>query len=154
VTITKEAGTGGLRFNAVAVFMDCNSPLLPWDEIVGLDKLPATMTIKDTFSVEIPLATTIEEQVGVDVCGKLQVQFTNLPSFCTSTDATLTCTPTLDTQAGVHTFDIKQVALEYPLSTKSTTVTIEVISLPVPEPELVPEEIIKINSPPFFEGAP
>jgi len=133
--------------------MDCDSPLLPWDEIVGLDELPATMNLNDTFSIEIPLATTIEEHVGVDVCGQLKVQFNDLPSFCTWTVSTLTCTPTLDTHAGLHTFDIKQVALEYPLSAKTTTVTIEVIGLSVtePEPSPVPEEFVLGNTPPRFE---
>jgi len=84
--------------------MDCDSPLLPWDEIAGL---PDTMKQNETFSVDIPLATTIETHVGVDVCGQLEVQFNDLPSFCTLTDSRLTCTPTLNTHAGLHTFEIK-----------------------------------------------
>jgi len=40
------------------------------------------------------------------------------------------------------------VALEYPLSAKTTTVTIEVISLP---PIPVPEEFVLGNTPPRFE---
>ena len=117
MTITKD--TEYLVLTGVAVFMDCDSPLLPWDVI---DELFATVNVTYTMSVEIPLATTIETHVGVDVCGQLEAQFTNLPSFCTSTDSTLICTPTLDSHLGVHTFEIKQVALEYPLSAKSTTV--------------------------------
>jgi len=143
VTITKD--TPGLLLIGVAVFMDCDSPLLPWDEIAGL---PDTMNLKDSFSVEIPLATTIETNVGEDICGKLEVQFSNLPSFCTSTDSTLTCTPTRDTHVGIHTFDIKQEALEYPLSAKTTTVTIEVIA-----PEPVPEDFVLGNTPPRFENS-
>jgi len=157
VTINKP-GTDQLALAGVSVFMDCDSPLLPWDL---LDVLPATINLNDNLSVEIPLLTNVETHVGVDVCGQLQAQFTNLPSFCTATDATLTCTPTVNTDAGVHTFQIKQEALEYPLSAKTTTVSIEVI-LPVPEPEpvpeeipeevVVPEEVVLGNTPPRFES--
>jgi len=152
VTITKP-GTDQLVLAGVSVFMDCDSPLLPWDTIVGL---PATMNLNATLTVDIPLATTIETNVGVEVCGQLEVQFTNLPSFCTWTDPTLTCTPTLDAHAGLHNFEIKQKALEYPLSAKTTTALIEVIGLAVTEPiqvELVPEEFVQGNTPPRFESS-
>jgi len=64
VTITKD--TEYLTLAAVSVSMDCDSPLLPWD---ATDQIPATMNLHEILSVEIPLATTIEEHVGVDVCG-------------------------------------------------------------------------------------
>ena len=82
------------------------------------------------------------------MCGQLEVKFVNLPSFCILDGENLTCAPTLNEHRGVHSFQIKQVTLEHPLSTKTTLVTIEVLKL-LP---MVPEEFVLGNNAPFFEA--
>jgi len=55
-----------LQLSGVSVFMDCESPLVPWDTI---EATPTSMKLGEAFTVEIPLATTIEAALGVDFCG-------------------------------------------------------------------------------------
>jgi len=91
-----------LGIHGVAIFMDCKSPLLPWDAI---DAAPeSTLNLGEIQTYEIPLLTKLETVLGVDVCGELQLQFTDLPSFCTLSGETLTCSPTLEEHSGVHKF--------------------------------------------------
>jgi len=91
-----------MSIHGVAIFMDCKSPLLPWDAI---DAAPeSTLNLGETQTYTIPLATELETALGVDVCGQLEVQFTDLPSFCSLSEETLTCSPTLEEHSGVHNF--------------------------------------------------
>ena len=131
----------------VAVFIDCNSPLLPWDKFTGLPKT-ISLSLGETLSATIPLLTSLESALGVDVCGQLEVKFVNLPSFCTLHGENLTCTPKLQEHWGMHKFYVMQVALEHPLSTKTTPVTIEVVGSLAP----VRDEFVLGNNAPFFEA--
>jgi len=47
-------GKDRLILMKVAIFIDCNSPSLPWDP---LSEFPLTMEFGETRTVEIPLAT-------------------------------------------------------------------------------------------------
>jgi len=128
-------GKDRLGIHGVAIFMDCKSPLLPWDAID--DAFPeSTQTLGETQTYVIPLLTELETALGVDVCGELQVQFTDLPSFCTFSRETLTCSPTRKEHYGEKKFLIKQVALEHLSSAKITQAKITVIA---PTPDPVPE---------------
>jgi len=127
----------------VAVFIDCDSPLLPWDSI---DEFPLTLELWQNKKVSIPLATNLENALGVNVCGQLEVQFDNLPSFCSVAGADLKCTPTSPEHVGVHNFKIRQVALEHPLATRSFSAHIPVI-----EPADPPSFEAPTNKLPFFD---
>ena len=80
-----------LVLTKVAIFIDCNSPSLPWDPLSS--EFPLNIEFGETFAVAVPLATKLETAVGVNVCGQLEAQATNLPSFCSLADSTLTCAP-------------------------------------------------------------
>jgi len=56
VTIVRP-GKDRICLAGVAVFVDCSSPLLPWDAISGL---PMTINLGETLSATIPLLTTLE----------------------------------------------------------------------------------------------
>jgi len=63
------------------------------------------------------------------------------------------CSPTAESQEGLHQFEITQVSLEYPNSAKTTTLDIEVVKgTLVLEPEAEAEEAVSIslNDAPFF----
>jgi len=123
VTIEKPGGAGtSVCLRGVAVFMDCDSPLLPWDAI----DFPESISFGDSLTFVMPLATTLEEALEENVCGQLGAEFTNLPEFCSFEDITLTCTPEPEHE-GLHSFDVKQMALEHPNSAKTTSITFKVI---------------------------
>jgi len=146
VTI-RRPGMDRICLNGVAVFLDCGSELI-WDSLTQPD---APISVGETLQIPLSLATTLETALEANVCGELQLKATNLPSFCTQTGALIECTPKKDTDAGLFSFDVEQLALEHSSSLKKTSIAFEVLALP-PVPE--PEEIIVINSPPYFEGAP
>ena len=74
--------------------MDCDSVLLPWEPITGF---PMTLNLGETGTAQVPLLTTLESFLGVDVCGELLLTIPTLPSFCTLTVDVIDCTPTLET---------------------------------------------------------
>jgi len=73
-------GQDQLSIMGVAVFIDCDSPLLPWDQVEGFLE---DLVVGEQREFVIPLATTLEQALGANVCGQLGVTFTDLPSFCT-----------------------------------------------------------------------
>lgn len=55
----------------------------------------------------VPLATRFESFLGVDICGQLQVQVEDLPSFCShDVNEFIECTPELEEHIGEHIFYI------------------------------------------------
>lgn len=110
--------------HGVAVFIECNSPLLPWDAVTDF---PTSIRHNETKAVVIPLATKLETALGAGVCGELKLEFTNLPSFCYLSGEKIICTPNREERVGLHDFIIHQTSLENPLATKSTQVQIEVL---------------------------
>jgi len=86
ISVVRARTDDSLVLAGVAVFIDCDSPLLPWDSI---DEFPLTLEFGKTKTASIPLATNLENALGVNVCGQLEVQFDNLPSFCSLTGADL-----------------------------------------------------------------
>jgi len=90
---------------AVAVFIDCDSPDLPWDP---LTEIYLTVVLHQTQSVALPisLASELEALFGVDVCGELKFEVLNLPSFCSLQNDELSCSPTLDEHGGLHQFEV------------------------------------------------
>ena len=96
-------GTDSLFLVGIAIFMDCDSPQLPWDPLGGLN---TSINMGQSHTFGVSLAKNLETALGVDVCGQLQLELTSLPTFC-SLDAlqeSLTCTPTLDEHVGLHEF--------------------------------------------------
>ena len=65
VSIVK-GDTNRLALGGVSAFMDCDSPSVPWDEIA---LTPATMSLGETYTTELSIATTLESFLGVGVCG-------------------------------------------------------------------------------------
>ena len=138
-TTLVRPGKDRLGIMGVAVFIDCDSPLLPWDQIEGF---LAELQLGDQQDFEIPLATKLEEALGADVCGQLEVTFTDLPSFCTPNGNQITCNPSLDAHVGEHEFTVHQVGLEHPNSKRSTVTKIKVSG-----------QQLKTNTPPSFADA-
>lgn len=139
-------GEDTVAVNGVAVFIECNSPLLPWDPVTDL---LMSIRLNETKAVTIGLATNLETALGVGVCGELKLRFTNLPTFCFLSRAQLICTPNIEERVGSHNFIIHQTSLEHPLAMKSTQVQIEVLK-PV-ETVVVPEPVESIVVPEPFE---
>ena len=70
VTIEKPGGAGTeLCLRGVAVFLDCDSPLI-FDSLVDF---PSSFNAGDSFSMEIPLATALENALETNICGQLEV---------------------------------------------------------------------------------
>jgi len=55
-----------LRLTGVATFLDCGSSSLPWDSVNGFS---SNLEPGEAHTLDIPLATTFEEAVGVNACG-------------------------------------------------------------------------------------
>ena len=127
-------GQDQLSIMGVAVFIDCDSPLLPWDQVEGFLE---DLVVGEQREFVIPLATTLEQALGANVCGQLGVTFTDLPSFCTPAGNRLTCRPSLAAHIGEHEFTVHQAGLEHPNSQKSTVSKINVLRKPTLEPTLL-----------------
>jgi len=86
----------------VSISVDCDQ--LPKDSVTGL---PLNFVLHETTRVKVPLATRFEFHLGADVCGQLQVQIEDLPSFCSfvENDA-IQCSPGLEEHLGEHSFTI------------------------------------------------
>ena len=137
---------GRIVMPKLAVFPECDTPNFLWDAFNGFEiqQVPG-----ETVTQVIPLASTLEGALGVNVCGTLEVQFVNLPPFCTISGDLLSCTPDLELHreflaefGTLHTVDVVQIAPDFPNSAKVTQATIEVLVSPedlvVEEPEPEP----------------
>jgi len=82
-----------LVLTGVAVFIDCDSPDLPWDTITGF---PMELNLNETKSVGVSLLTELETALGEDVCNQLDLEIIGLPPFCNYANGMLTCSPTLE----------------------------------------------------------
>ena len=60
-----KGDTNKLALAGVSAFMDCSSPAVPWDEIT----LPPSMSLGETYTTELSIATTFESFLGVGICG-------------------------------------------------------------------------------------
>jgi len=129
-----------MTFAGVSVFIQCNVPTLPYDAFNFTEMVVKTNT---TASFEpLSIASNLETYLGVDICGELFMEVSELPPFCTYDNATfiIECSPTLPDHEILWTFNVTRWASEHPLSLSSTEFIIEVPVTPPPPPEPVIEE--------------
>jgi len=93
-----------IKINGIAAFLDCNNPAI-WEDPMDLDPLLASLNLGETTTVTIPLPLKMESVFGADICGQRVAQVSPLPSFCTLSEADLTCTPLANADGG--TFEIE-----------------------------------------------
>ena len=102
VTIWRPVVNDKMMLAGISISVDCNE--LPWDSVTGF---PLTLKLNETSRVNVPLATRFESHLGVDVCGQLQVQVEDLPSFCSHvSNEIIECTPESEEHVGEHSFTI------------------------------------------------
>jgi len=100
VTIMRPGANLQLMLAGVAISVDCNQ--LPWDPVTEFE-----LVLHETVRVKVPLATRFESYLGTDVCGQLQVELEDMPSFCSHVEnGIIECTPESEEHLGEHTFSI------------------------------------------------
>jgi len=93
VHVVRQVSSSWMVMPKLAVFPDCDAPNFLWD---FFSEIQIKQALGETVEQVIPLASALEGALGVGVCGALEVQFINLPPFCTISADLLSCTPDLE----------------------------------------------------------